>query len=166
MHCQEISNYLNDYLDGTLSPPKKQEIEAHLKQCPACSDLLQNLQMVRAALQELPQISVPPSLAEKLYQIPARKKKRRLYAWLRLLARPLPQQLIATLATLSLAISFYTFLPNRDILVKYINQQLHLGYHHISSLWTEAEAISVKFEKVGDSLKAPLQVLKEERKED
>ena len=165
MSCQEITILLNDYLDGVLSPTQKQEVEAHLKECSTCQELLSNLQQVRVTLREFPQISVPPSLAEKLYQIPA-KKKAKWPTWLGWLARPLPQQITATLAALSLAISFYTLLPNRAMLAKYLNQQLHLGYHHISSLWTQAESITVNIEKVSDSFKAPWQALKEEGKED
>lgn len=165
MRCQQIEEKLNDYLEGYLNPPEAEAIEKHLQQCSNCRQLFLALQEVRLSLQKMPQITIPPSLVENLYQIPATQKRRR-FSWHRLLSHPLPQQLTAALASLLLAISFYSLMPNRQALVNYLNQQFHLGYHRISRLVTKAEYLTVNLEKVGDSLKIPIQSLKEEKPKD
>ena len=37
--CKELLNGLSDYVDGTLSPAERGEVEAHLSACPACAEL-------------------------------------------------------------------------------------------------------------------------------
>jgi|Deesub1362B_J571_1020462.scaffolds.fasta_scaffold00001_485 anti-sigma factor RsiW len=165
MKCQEIVEKLNDYLEGNLAAQPVQEIEEHLSRCSSCQKLFAALKEVRTSLQKMPQLTVPPSLAEKLYQLPTRKKSRWL-PWRAFTAYPFPQQLAATLASLLLAVSFYTLMPNKNVLARFIDQQFHLGYHRISRLVTKAEFITVNLEKVGESLTLPLQALKEEGKED
>lgn len=165
MRCQQIAEKLNDYLEGQLTAQEAQTIKEHLHECSACQELFMALQEVRSSLQKMPRINIPPSLVENLYQLPLTRKRWR-FSWQRLLMHPFPQQLTAALASLLLAISFYSLLPNRQALVNYLNQQFHLGYHRLSRLVTKAEFITVNLEKVGDSIKIPLQSLKEERPKD
>lgn len=50
MDCAEKRNLIHGYLDGELDLVKSIEMEAHLKECPACSQVLENHRTVRAAL--------------------------------------------------------------------------------------------------------------------
>ena len=67
MDCNETRRLLEAHLDGELDLVRHTEIEAHLRECPACAQLLANADERRTALREgLPRFSAPPSLAEKI----------------------------------------------------------------------------------------------------
>jgi len=51
MSCELTQRYVAGYLDGELDLVRTIEMEAHLKGCPACSQELENLKALRAALQ-------------------------------------------------------------------------------------------------------------------
>jgi predicted anti-sigma-YlaC factor YlaD len=42
--CQEIADFLMDYLDGTLSGTQRAIFEEHLGECPACVAYLKSYQ--------------------------------------------------------------------------------------------------------------------------
>ncbi len=46
--CQELIDFLAEYLDGTLPAPQREIFEQHLRLCPPCVDYLK---MYRAAIQ-------------------------------------------------------------------------------------------------------------------
>jgi len=48
------------FLDGDLSPEECLELEAHLRRCPDCSALFQEMEEIRTAARELPE-RVPPN---------------------------------------------------------------------------------------------------------
>jgi len=50
------SEILSDYVDGELSPPETEELEAHLNGCAACASLLGDLQEVRARARSLTEL--------------------------------------------------------------------------------------------------------------
>jgi len=41
MTCQDVADFLVDYVDGDLPAPVRQQFEAHLGVCPACVSYLQ-----------------------------------------------------------------------------------------------------------------------------
>lgn len=67
MDCNETRRLLDADLDGELDLVRHLEIEAHLRACPACSQLAENARARRAALREsLPRFTAPAQLAEKI----------------------------------------------------------------------------------------------------
>lgn len=38
LHCFDVLAQLSDYVDGALSPQEKAKVEAHLKECMACTE--------------------------------------------------------------------------------------------------------------------------------
>ncbi len=52
--CDRIKRNANHYLDGTLSPREKQEIEAHLQSCPGCAESFAWARRSRQMLRTLP----------------------------------------------------------------------------------------------------------------
>jgi len=65
------------YLEGELDGPRKERLEAHLGQCPACRDLLEERRALLAAFSSLAPIEVPPAFAASvLSRIPARSRSR------------------------------------------------------------------------------------------
>ena len=51
MSCELTHRYVPGYLDGELDLIRAIEMEAHLKECPACAQELESLKALRAALQ-------------------------------------------------------------------------------------------------------------------
>src|SRR5579884_4011086 len=61
MQCNEIENVFTDYVDGTLAPPVRSEMEQHLKNCSQCSEELQALKGLWVSLGTIS--SAPPDSA-------------------------------------------------------------------------------------------------------
>ena len=54
MNCELTTKYLYDFLDGTLSGEKKQELQSHINKCEVCCTMLNREQDLRKSLRELP----------------------------------------------------------------------------------------------------------------
>ena len=50
MYCQEVSQKLNQFVDGEMSPFEARVVERHLHDCPLCDRHLSELQLIRGAL--------------------------------------------------------------------------------------------------------------------
>ena len=48
--CRQAVELMSDYLDGQLAPRDVQRLEAHLGECPHCSEYLDQLRVTIAAL--------------------------------------------------------------------------------------------------------------------
>jgi len=84
MHCRTVQRKLNAYLDRELATPERARVDAHLGVCAKCSEALDRLVRVGAALEQLPAPPpVPDSLAER---VRARARQR--------LARLRPQRVV------------------------------------------------------------------------
>lgn len=59
MTHQDAAARLDDYLDGTLDPATKAEVDAHLIDCPVCRDELLALQSILADARALPRSVMP-----------------------------------------------------------------------------------------------------------
>ena len=53
MTCKELENLATDYLQETLSSPRRQEFEAHLSTCPKCQKYLAEMQALIEASHKL-----------------------------------------------------------------------------------------------------------------
>lgn len=59
MTCEGIEGQLSALIDGDLDPKTKAAVQEHLQGCPDCRELLEDLQQIVRASQELPPISPP-----------------------------------------------------------------------------------------------------------
>lgn len=66
MKCAELEILLSDYLDDTLSPAVRSEIDAHLGGCPDCAELLRDM---RTAVAFLARVEAPEPPAELITRI-------------------------------------------------------------------------------------------------
>jgi anti-sigma factor RsiW len=67
MDCDNARPWLNAFVDGELDLSRRLEVEAHLQNCPACAQAVENLRAGRNALRAaLPRYSAPPQLMEKI----------------------------------------------------------------------------------------------------
>lgn len=45
MSCRELVELLTDYLEGALPAPQKARLEAHLEECPGCTEYLAQMRL-------------------------------------------------------------------------------------------------------------------------
>ena len=62
MNCERYSEWLSDSVDGTLDGPKQAELDAHLRGCAECRELLSDLMEIRAAAATLDRLTPSPDM--------------------------------------------------------------------------------------------------------
>ena len=62
MTCDECSDLFGDAVDGTLSPELQAQMNAHVGECAACRDLLNDLMEIHAAAATLDRLTPSPSV--------------------------------------------------------------------------------------------------------
>ena len=67
MTCEELSNDVIDYLEGTLASDRRAALEAHAEGCDACREQMRTLRQTWGGLEELPQAEPSPRLRERFY---------------------------------------------------------------------------------------------------
>jgi anti-sigma factor RsiW len=83
--CQDFLERLSRYLDGELTPPDRQTIEAHLRDCPCCEEVLDSLKHTVALCHDEGRPELPPDVrarararvVELLQRSPAKRAKAR-----------------------------------------------------------------------------------------
>ena len=66
MNCQEIKKLLNPYIDKTLDTATAQQVEVHLKSCPACNKEYQSLKEIITSLNSLSTQPAPVDFTQNL----------------------------------------------------------------------------------------------------
>jgi anti-sigma factor RsiW len=64
--CHGVHSRLSAYMDGELDAALSGEVEAHLKQCPDCREVLEELRSADVLLRDLPRYSLPAKFAKAL----------------------------------------------------------------------------------------------------
>ncbi len=76
MNCADIEILICDYVDGTLDPAQKAELERHLSQCPACAELAQDSAAAVGFIERAADVEPPPELITRiLFDAPWGKEK-------------------------------------------------------------------------------------------
>jgi anti-sigma factor RsiW len=72
MNCAELEALLCDYVDETLPPGRKTEVERHLAGCPGCGELARDAAAAVAFMCRVAPVEPPAELVTKiLYSLPA-----------------------------------------------------------------------------------------------
>jgi hypothetical protein len=66
MKCAELEILLSDYLDQTLGPAERTTVESHLSGCPACAELLHDMQAAVAFLERVEAPEPPDQLITRI----------------------------------------------------------------------------------------------------
>lgn len=140
MNCQKIEDLLSAYLEGELSLEEKSTVEEHLRTCPRCASLYQEIKQATESLDDFPEAEMSEELVQRLYKIPQPKKKFRLN--FDFLLRPSLQPVLAAATVLLVIISFYFFNPDQNVLNQKLDRQIHLGYSKIQTLYVNAESMT------------------------
>jgi len=157
MNCERIEELLSAYLEHDLSAPDSREVEAHLKTCPGCTDLLSALRETQLVLAGFPELEPSPALMARLHAIP--EKKGLFKQAFDFLLRPALQPVFAAFSTLFIALSFVFFLPQGRGIQKAINRQLHLGYSQVEKLYAKAGSLTDELGSIKDSVVDSLKTL-------
>ena len=62
--CQEVSAFLDDYLDGSLDEEMLRQFEVHLMKCPLCPKYLEQYRLTVQMVSEAGKTKAPPELVE------------------------------------------------------------------------------------------------------
>jgi anti-sigma factor RsiW len=68
MDCRSVIHSLSDYVDGLLAQQESRLIESHLRECPPCQTIRDDLQQIRSAARELPLHAPPRALWARIQQ--------------------------------------------------------------------------------------------------
>ena len=64
--CREAVELVTDYLEDALSPRDRARLEAHLAECPHCSEYLTQMRVTIAATGRVTVESLPPEARDEL----------------------------------------------------------------------------------------------------
>jgi hypothetical protein len=110
MTCADLEIALCDYLDGTLAPAERADVERHVSACTACAELARDAGAALAFIERVADVEPPPELVTRMFAIPAAEKARpamrgSIRGWLRGLFQPMLQPRMVM--GLSLTILFF-----------------------------------------------------------
>jgi len=121
MTCAEMEIAICDYVDGTLAPGPKAEVERHLAECPACAEMARDSAAAVEFIGRAAEVSPPPELVTRILftapwrtnKPPAHGLRSRLSGWLSPLLQP-KFVMGAAMTILSFSI-FSQFAPVRQL---------------------------------------------------
>ncbi len=154
MSCERFEDLLVPYADGELEAAERASVEAHLRDCPECAELLACLRTASTALAALPEIEPGPELRRELLAIPGRKTAVR--RALDLILRPSLQPFYAAASLLLAFITLYTIYPDRAAIDKAVSLTLHRGYSQVEKLAAEAGSVKDSIGEIAQSFYASL----------
>jgi hypothetical protein len=96
MTCAELEVLICDYVDGTLPPAEKAEVERHLATCTACAEVARDSRTAVDFMSRAADVEPPPELITKILFDPPWASHRRplgsgIRSWLRRVLHPLLQ---------------------------------------------------------------------------
>jgi len=98
---------------------------------------------------------------DRLYSIPSKKRKFKLsFPSFDFLLRPALQPVLSAATIVLIIISFYFFNPDKSLIDKSINRQIHLGYSKIERLYAKAESFTDSMGEHKDNILVSLNNIK------
>ena len=77
MNCADIEILICDYIDGTLAPAQRAEVESHLAGCEACAAMARDSAAAVAFMERAAAIEPPPALVTQiLFDAPWQKRRK------------------------------------------------------------------------------------------
>ena len=67
MNCKTTENYLSAYIDGELEETMRQNVAAHISECPRCQAKADELKAAAKQLSKAPKVSAPADFTKRLY---------------------------------------------------------------------------------------------------
>jgi len=120
MNCQKIKKLLNSYIDDALEVEIAQQVEEHLKSCPACNKEYQILKKIETALNSFSPKTVPADFTQNIMAKISQKEIQIQSSFLDQLKRQIfiPRfsfRLLGAVAAIALLVFFaFTFILNTN----------------------------------------------------
>ncbi len=98
----EIENLASDYLEGQLESAERIRVEAHLAECAACRELLEDVRRAFELCRATAELEPPPWLTSKILLATVGERKPTLRERLAAFLRPSPQPRVAYMVAMTL----------------------------------------------------------------
>jgi hypothetical protein len=120
MDCAHIEQRLSEYLESTLSAEERAQVAKHLKSCPHCTALLEEMRSAVALCRKYPVLEMEPDLVEKILLRTSGRPRTRSFRerFEQYLLRPLltPRFAVGTgLATVFLILTVHMLVPRMSV---------------------------------------------------
>ncbi len=69
MSCKELVELVTDYLEGRLPDATREDLEAHLALCDACSAYIEQMRLTLFALGRIPEETIAPAARDELIAV-------------------------------------------------------------------------------------------------
>ena len=158
MKCKDIELLLSPYLEDNLSPEDRGRVQAHLASCEGCSSLLGYLKEIDRSLGSFPEIEPSRDLMERIYSLPA--KKRRFRFSVDVFLKPALQPLLAAASVLMILVSLYAFHPERAQFNRMVERQFHQGIKRIEKIYAGAASLTASIGEHKDNFLSSLKDFK------
>ncbi len=113
MNCHKIKKLINPYIDQALETETAQQIEGHLKSCPACRQEYQRLKEIATSLNSFPQVSVPQNLTQTIMAKISQEEIQIQSSWMDQLKKRFSFRLVGVTAAAVVVVFFaFTFIFN------------------------------------------------------
>jgi len=157
MTCERPQELFSAYLEGTLDPAVRRDLEDHLGGCPECEALLAGLRKIDAAVAGWPEFEPSPALLTRLKAIPTARKK---WGFVPdILLRPSLQPVFAGAALLLVFVSFIFLAPQGRSFQKAVNRQVHLGWNAAERIYAKAGSVTERLGGYKDNVVSSLRTL-------
>ena len=81
---EQIVHYMHAYLDGDINLDDEQKLMKHLKECPACDDLMASMSDITTLLESAAPVQAPEGFVDKVMKrLPKEKSQVGMQRWLR-----------------------------------------------------------------------------------
>jgi anti-sigma factor RsiW len=75
MNCKHVWEYISEYIDGSVEPALREEIERHLEHCQICSAILDSTRNILILTADERTFELPVGFSERLHERLARELK-------------------------------------------------------------------------------------------
>jgi anti-sigma factor RsiW len=75
MNCKHVWEYISEYIDGSVEPALREEIERHLEHCQICSAILDSTRNILILTADARTFELPVGFSERLHERLARELK-------------------------------------------------------------------------------------------
>ncbi|MGA2604565.1 MAG: anti-sigma factor [Verrucomicrobiia bacterium] len=142
--CDVIQPELSAYVDGELTPPQRELIEAHLASCPRCQQVLAQLKTMAAGVAALPKLQPAPQFLAQVRGKISRGDDPEALTWFDHLFRPfllkVPMEVAALVAIALLVIQFRQPPPAETVGSDQVAQEENSGNQQSLPMETRTEA--------------------------
>jgi hypothetical protein len=73
MNCKHVWEYISEYIDGSVEPALREEIERHLEHCQICSAILDSTRNILILTGDERTFELPVGFSERLHERLARE---------------------------------------------------------------------------------------------